>query len=182
MRDQAENTGLNRHAFEQLFRKHYRELVNFGISFLNDQNTSEEIVQEVFLNLWKKSAEMSTDRNIKSYLYTSVKNRCLNYIRDHKKFRSYVLDVEIELTSEETDHLRQEEIRNEIERALAKLPEKCRQVFEYSRFDELKYREIAEKMDISVKTVEAQMSKALRILAKELKDLIYLFLIILKLL
>ena len=167
-------------AFEQYFRMHFEALVNFALGYLNDRDTSVDIVQEVFVSLWKKRDSISPDQNVKSYLYTSVKHRCLNYIRDHKKFRSHYLDVELELEVpvEAPDKLEQDEVAGQIEEALDKLPEKCRHVFELSRFEEMKYREIAERLDISVKTVEAQMSKALRILAKELKDLTGLLILI----
>ena len=164
---------MDRDAFERYFRTHFEALVNFALGYLNDRDTAVDVVQEVFINFWNKRESISEDQNVKSYLFTSVKHRCLNYIRDHKKFRSRFLDVELELEVpvDAPDKLEQDEVAGKIEEALNKLPEKCRQVFELSRFEELKYREIAERMNISVKTVEAQMSKALRILSKELKDL-----------
>lgn len=172
--------GMDREAFGHYFRAHFEALVNFALGYLNDRDTSVDVVQEVFINFWNMRESISKDQNVKSYLFTSVKHRCLNYIRDHKKFRSRFLDVELELEVpvDTTDALEQDEVAGQIEEALGKLPEKCRQIFELSRFEELKYREIAERLDISVKTVEAQMSKALRILSKELKDLIGILILI----
>ncbi|MFP4470700.1 MAG: RNA polymerase sigma-70 factor [Bacteroidales bacterium] len=170
----APHKGIGRNAYETIFRDHYSALVNFGMGYVHDRDTSEEIVQEVFLNLWQKRDEISPGGNIRSYLFTSVKNRCLNYLRDHRKFRSEILDLEVEAAAEEPDMLQQAETMQRVKDAMDKLPEKCREVFEYSRFEDMKYREIAEKLGISVKTVEAQMSKALKILSHELKDLIIL--------
>lgn len=166
--------------FEQYFREHFQALVGFAMWYVPDSDTASEIVQEVFINFWNKRDTISPDQNIKSYLYISVKNRCLNFIRDNKKFRSYFLDVELEMDVAVSvpDKLEQSEVALQIENAFGKLPEKCRQVFELSRLEEMKYREIAEKLNISVKTVEAQMSKALKILSSELKGLLIILILI----
>jgi RNA polymerase sigma-70 factor (ECF subfamily) len=171
---------LDKQLFEQLFREYFSHLSNFALSYVNDLDTAKEIVQEVFINLWNNKDSITSDKSVKSYLYTSVRNRCLNYIRDHKKFRSYVLDVEIEDADQvfENNSISQTETQIKIQQALSKLPEKCKQVFELSRFEELKYKEIAEKLGISIKTVEGQVSKALKILREELKDLIISMLLI----
>jgi RNA polymerase sigma-70 factor (ECF subfamily) len=174
------NNNLSKQLFEQLFREHFNTLCNFAATYLNDRDTSQEIVQDVFINLWQKREYISTDKSIKSYLFTSVKNRSINYIRDHKKFRSYYLDVELELEIpvEDVDMLSQVETRDKINDAFKRLPEKCRQAFELSRFEEMKYKEIAERMGISQKTVEIHISKALRILRVELKHLIMILILI----
>lgn len=174
------NTLLDRKTFETLFREHYNALCRFAHGYLQDFETAEEIVQDVFVNLWQKRDSIEKEKNIKSYLFTSVKNRSLNYIRDNKKFRSYFLDVETELDIPvyDVDYHSEAYISNKVERAMDRLPGKCREVFELSRFDGLKYKDVAEKLGISVKTVEAQMSKALKILREELSDLMSIFLII----
>ncbi len=167
--------------FEQLFREYFTPLCNFALGYVNDLDTAKEVVQEVFINLWNKKDSIKSDKSVKAYLYTSVRNRCLNYIRDHKKFRSYVLDIEIENEEllVENNSLTQAETQIKIQQAIDKLPEKCKEVFRLSRFDELKYKEIAEKLGISIKTVEVQISKALKILREELKELIISMLLIL---
>ena len=171
---------LDKQLFEQLFREYFSSLCNFALGYVNDLDTAKEIAQEVFINLWDKKDSITSDKSVKAYLFTSVRNRCLNYIRDHKKFRSYVLDVEIEENKEvfENDSITQAETLAKIHQAINKLPEKCKQVFELSRFEELKYKEIAEKLGISIKTVEVQISKALKILREELKELIISLLLI----
>ena len=174
---------LNKQSFELLFAEFFEPLCGFAYGYVSDRDTAQEIVQDVFINLWQKRNSIEKDKSVKSYLYTSVKNRCLNYIRDNKNFRSHYLDVvlELEIPVQEEDIFSESETQDKINAALDKLPEKCRQVFELSRFEEMKYKEIAENMGISVKTVEVQMSKALKILREELKDLIILLIILLNL-
>lgn len=171
--------GLQR--FGQLFKEQFGPLCGFAGGYIRDADAAKEIVQEVFVNLWQRRETIEPGLSVKSYLFTSVRNRCLNYIRDHKKFQSYILDVETEerFPSWEPGYLEEEETGRKIESALAKLPEKCREVFELSRFEEMKYAEIAEKLGISVKTVEVHISKALRILREELKDLLMILLFLL---
>ena len=174
---------MDRQQFEALFTTHFESLCRFAYGFVNDGDSAQEIVQDVFINLWQKRESMDSEKSIKSYLFTSVRNRCLNFIRDHKKFRSEYLDVELELEIpvEDVDRFSELETEDRIARAMDKLPEKCRQVFELSRFEEMKYKEIAEHLGISVKTVEVQMSKALKILREELKDLMLLLLVFINL-
>lgn len=151
------------------------------MGYVNDRDSAQEIVQDVFINLWEKRETIDPGKPVKSYLFTSVRNRCLNFIRDHKKFRSYYLDVELEMEVkwEDNDNLSEADTERRVSEALNKLPEKCREVFELSRFDELKYKEIAEKLGISVKTVEVQMSKALKVMRGELKDLLIVLILML---
>jgi RNA polymerase sigma-70 factor (ECF subfamily) len=163
-----------------LFKEQFIPLCSFAKGFVYDQDTAKEIVQDVFINLWNKKETIDQARSVKAYLYQSVRNRCLNYIRDHQKFRSHYLDIEVERTrpAEDYDLLVSEETQNKIEAAIRKLPEKCREVFELSRFDEMKYNDIAIKLAISVKTVEVHISKALKILREELKDLMTILLLL----
>jgi RNA polymerase sigma-70 factor, ECF subfamily len=167
------HTSLNEDAFHQVFNLYYNVLCRFAAGYLQDTDDAQEIVQQVFINLWQNRDTINPQGHIKSYLFTSVKNRCLNHIRDRKKFRSYYLDVEVELEFpvSEKDNLIEKDLEKQLEKALDKLPEKCREIFMLCRFEDMKYKEVAQKLDISQKTVEAQMSKALRILREELKDI-----------
>jgi len=174
---------LDKNLFEQLFREHFVQLCHFAQGFIYDQDEAKEIVQEVFTNLWLKKEEITTEKSIKSYLYTSVRNRCLNFIRDHKKFQSQLLDVDIADYDMqiENDPSGISDLETKINIAIDKLPEKCAEVFKLSRFEEMKYKDISEKLNISIKTVEAQISKALKHLREELKEYItVLILLILK--
>jgi RNA polymerase sigma-70 factor (ECF subfamily) len=134
---------MTERVFEKLFKTHYDALCHFAMGYLKDRDSSEGIVQEVFVTFWHKRESVDPQKSVKSYLYTAVKNRCLNYIRDHEKFRSYVLDVEIELEvpAREEQPFEAEELKKRIEDALDKLPPRCREVFEMSRFEEKKYQE-----------------------------------------
>jgi RNA polymerase sigma-70 factor (ECF subfamily) len=171
---------LDKSAFETLFRSFFPGLVLFAQKYVSDQDTAREIVHNVFLNLWEKREKVDTSTSLKSYLFRSVHNRCLNFIRDQKKFNrdETLFDrLDSDQFSDASDHLEEQELEQRIFDSLQALPEKCREVFMMNRFEGLKYAEIAQKLNISVKTVEAQMSKALKILRENLID--YLKIIIL---
>ena len=172
---------MDKPAFEALFHSHFEPLCRFARQYVYDNDTARDLCQKVFIRLWEKRADMDPGQSIKSYLFTSVKNRCLNYLRDQKKYRSQVLDLDcgdIDLAFEDNTSFAEAELTTRIEKALSALPEKCRLVFEMSRFQEMKYKEIAEELDISQKTVEAHMSKALKTLRADLQDYLLLFLIL----
>ena len=175
----SSHTIFDQSQFEVLFKTHFQHLCNFALQYVEDLDTAQGICQKVFITLWEKREDIDPEKSLKSYLFTSVKNRCLNHIRDQKKYRSKVLDLDcadFDIISEEEDKAGIEELQVKIEAALAELPEKCRQVFEMSRFQQMKYREIAEELDISQKTVEAHMSKAMKSLRSSLKDFTWVLL------
>jgi len=168
--------------FEKLFREHFTALCYFAKKYLGDLDSSKEIVHSVFIKIWENREEFNWEKRAKSYLFTSVYNRSLNFIRDNKRFVSTDNDELAETShavSDFQDNLEVAELEGRIKQALQKLPEKCREVFELSRFEGKKYSEIAEHLNISVKTVETQMSKALQILKNELKDYLYIFILFL---
>lgn len=170
------NNILDKPLFERLFKAHFVHLCNFAYQYIQDSDSAKDITQKVFINLWESREKIDPQKALKSYLFTSVRNRCLNYIRDQKKYRSHVLDIEIadlEIGFEEGDS-GISELEERIEAALNALPEKCRQVFEMSRYKNMKYKDIAEELEVSVKTVEAHMSKALKSLREQLKDVVSL--------
>ena len=170
---------LNRDSFQNLFENYYQNLCRFASGYVCDHDTAEEIVQQVFINLWDQKENIDPERPVKSYLFTSVKNRCLNHIRDQKKFRNYYLDIETELIIPvaEKDNIMEQDLETQLAKALDKLPEKCREIFMLCRFEDMKYKDVAEKLGISQKTVETQMSKALKILREEFKDIWFLIII-----
>ena len=164
---------MSKKEFEELFCEYFKPLTAFAKKYLNDIDLAKEMVHEAFLKLWEKREEVDTNKSVKSYLYTTVYNRSLNYIRDNKKFDRTEGKTELLERSENWDQTNQMiavEIETKINQTLDDLPEKCRQIFVMSRYEELKYKEIAEKLDISIKTVETQMSKALKALRKNLAE------------
>lgn len=165
----------NKKKFEQLFKELFSPLTGYSMKYIYDLDDAKNIVHEVFLAVWEKFESLPEGTNYKSYLYTSVKNKSLNFIRDKKK-HVILEEAEDQGPVEENLTLETAELEKEVEIALQLLPEKCRQVFEMNRQDGLKYAEIAEKLNISIKTVEAQMSKALAIMREHLRDfLVVLF-------
>lgn len=166
---------IDRHSFELLFRKFFPALMAFAGKFLPDEDDAREVVHKVFISLWEKRESLDTSTSLKAYLFKSVHNRSLNVIRDRKKISSEeVPDIAGEINVEA--QMNAMELEDKINEVIQGLPEKCREVFELSRFEGLKYGEIAEKLGISVKTVENQMSKALKVLREKLAD--YLVLVV----
>lgn len=168
--------------FEKLFREHFTTLCYFARKYLGDMDSSKEIVHSVFVRIWENRAEFDWEKPAKSYLFTSVYNRSMNFIRDNRRFvtgEPEPLREEITDTTAFSDTLEVAELEGRIKNALQRLPGKCREVFELNRFGGKKYAEIAAQLDISVKTVETQMSKALKMLREELRDYLYVFILFL---
>ncbi|MFH0895262.1 MAG: RNA polymerase sigma-70 factor [Bacteroidota bacterium] len=156
-----------------MFKSNFKGLCYFALKYVKDMDTAREIVQEAFLNMWEKRDGMDPNRSVNSYITTSVHNRCLNYLRDNKKFNRNLLDLEgLLLISDKSpaDRMVENELAEKIQAALNELPEKCREVFLLSRNENLKYQEIADRLGISIKTVETQMSKALAHMRVQLAD------------
>ena len=173
---------LDKSAFEELFRSYFTPLCSFAQKYVHDIDEAKDIVHNVFINLWNKREQVDTNTSLKSYLFQGVHNRCLNYIRDHKKlvqFDTPQSEAELGNYLESRDHLESSEAEYRINQALDDLPDKCREIFLMNRFDGLKYREIAEKLNISIKTVETQMSRALKSLRDRLSDMITILIILL---
>lgn len=168
--------------YEELFRTYYSSLCYFARKYISDLDTCKEIVHNVFVTIWEKKDEFDFNKPAKSYLFTSVYNRCLNHIRNQKKFVDGSDGNPEDIFTDSTidhDHLEAAELESKIWEGIKKLPEKCREIFILNRFEEKKYAEIATKLGISVKTVEAQMSKALKTLREHLADYIHILIFLL---
>ena len=169
-------------AFEQVFKTHFKRLHAYAFTILRDEVEAEEMVQQVFFKLWERNESLSLTGSVSSYLYRAVHNESLNYIKHQKVRSNHQLHVAYSMKNE-VEHPAKKvmagELEKKIQTALNELPEQCRTIFQMSRFDELKYREIADKLGISVKTVENQMGKALKLLREKLVDfLIFILLFI----
>jgi len=159
--------------FELLFKKYYQMLCDFGMKYLKSIDEAEEVVQDVFYNIWKNREQLRINTSIKSYLFTSVRNNSLQKIRVHNldmKYENYYKAQYKNESISPADEMDAKELNNIINRALGTLPEKCRTIFKMSRYDGLKYHEIATKLSISIKTVESNMGKALKHFKNYLKD------------
>jgi RNA polymerase sigma-70 factor (ECF subfamily) len=156
-------------AFNKAFVLYYSRLCFFSDRILHDFDLSRSIVQQVFVDLWIKRERLLVT-SLQAYLYNSTRNASLDVLK-HKKFESrYLSSLEKNESVEETDLMEEAELADRINSAIQKLPEKCREIFLLCRFEELKYAEIAVKLNISVKTVEMQISIAMKKLRKELSD------------
>jgi RNA polymerase sigma-70 factor, ECF subfamily len=174
----------NHNAFEILFKTYSQKLIYFSRRYVRDKQIAENIIQDVFLTIWQNKKNLNPTKNIQSYLFTAVKNESLKQLRHlnvENQQRENVSRLSIvELTPDET--IDQKELREELNKAINDLPDKCREIFAMSRFDQLKYSEIADILGISVKTVETQMGRALKKLREQLAHLFLIILIILNLL
>lgn len=168
--------------FEMLFRTFYQPLCNYAYSFLRDREGAEEVVQSTFLLVWEKRETLGIRTSVKPYLYAMVRNACLNVLK-HEKIKQRYAGEEIAMADrsyESVGHtIASNELEYQIKVAMDELPEQCRLVFKLSRFEELKYAEIAEQLGISVKTVENHMGKALKLMREKLKDYLPLIMVML---
>ena len=174
-----------RTAFEEIYEDFFGVIYHLSLQYLHDEKVSEEIVQDSFMKLWEIRETLNEQFNVRNFLYTITKNNCLNYLRNQKialKHQESIKYLEMQFNYEALEKLGTyvefEELREKIDLAIAALPGDLRETFLLSRFEDLHYKEIAEKLSISVKTVEARMSKTLRILRVELKDYVTLICLI----
>ncbi len=167
------------HSIEVAFKTHFESLHRYAYTIIKDDIMAEEMVQNVFYKLWKNREELSVNQSLASYLYRSVYNECLNYLKHLKVRNAYQTHVSrtMENINNAVDKLRLKELETKLDEALRDLPEQCRTIFQLSRFEELKYAEIAARLGISVKTVENQMGKALKILRSKLVDFLPILII-----
>ncbi|WP_082435092.1 RNA polymerase sigma-70 factor [Pedobacter sp. Hv1] len=167
-------------AFEHLFKTHYKALHAYAHVILKDMDLAEEIVQNMFLRFWEKRELLNIQTSIKAYLYKCTYNDSLNYLK-HEKVKTKYQDFTVHTMNTESEaasaRVELGELELKLRAALNDLPEQCRTIFQMSRFEELKYREIADQLGLSIKTVENQMGKALRLLRIKLADFLILILL-----
>lgn len=160
--------------FERLFVKYYEPLCLFAGKIVKDQNTAEDIVQEFFYNFWKNRESFKLKLSLNAYLYQSIRNNALHYLGHLAIEQSYAQQVvnyqNDDATAENQQSVELEELNKAIADTLSQLPERCSLIFRMNRFEGKKYREIAEILSVSVKTVEVEMGKALHYFRKSLKE------------
>lgn len=167
-------------AFEYIFKTYFGYLLNYSRQILKDSDVAEEIVESTFLTLWENRNQITLETSLKSYLFKSVYNNCLNYLKHQQVKERYVLYFKHHVPTDEsgniisTDYpfsqMMEKELDDIITKAINNLPVQCREIFVMSRYKHLKNEEIAQKLNLSVNTVRTQISRALAKLRDELKD------------
>jgi RNA polymerase sigma-70 factor (ECF subfamily) len=159
--------------FEQVFKFYFKNLHRYALTILQDHDQAEDIVQNVFYKLWDKMDSLNFQDSLAAYLYRAVYNESLNHLKHKKVKLTYQTHITRSM-KDQTDGAHKKVMFSELERRLQKaineLPEQCRTIFQMSRFEELRYLDIAQRLGISVKTVENQMGKALKLLRTRLID------------
>lgn len=163
----------DKEVFSLLFTLYYKDFVLFAATLLEERVLCEDIVQSVFLKCWTDRERLAIETSLKSYFLKAIRNRCLDEIRHRRIVREHVSSVVSQNVLEDVDtenYILYADLESHLRKALAKLPVPCRKVFEMNRLQGLKHKEIAERLDVSVRTVEARLGKALELLGKYLKD------------
>lgn len=163
----------NARAFKNLMKNYYRELVDFAYHYVDSYHLAKDVVQDVFANIWERRSRWSPDRSLKMYLYQSVKNEALKLLRDRQTERKYIesflQDAEESRTYPKTIAINDNQgFREAAREAIQSLPARARMTYQLHRREGLTYKEIAQVMEVSHKTVESQMSRALRLLRERL--------------
>jgi len=171
----------NKVVFDFIFHYYYSGLCAYCEKITGKQDVAEDIVQELFVTLWIKCGQIQIVSSLKNYLFTSVKNRSLDYLKhEQRKTRKLSRFAQEKEPPENLSSLwfAEAELQVVVEKSLEKLPPRCREIFELSRFEGLKNQEIADKLGLSKRTVELQVSNALKKLRTDLKDYLPLFLLL----
>ena len=174
------------HAYEILFKEYYKFLCSYAFGLTKDRNAAEEIVEDFFVELWNNRQKIHINTSVRSYFVGSIHNRCLNYLQREKPKYISSDDISALIGKEGTagdylitpplPSLLTGELEHALTKAIEMLPQNCREIFKLSRFSDLNYEEVAQKLDISVNTVKTQMKIALRKLREILKDYLVVFL------
>lgn len=164
---------LREKTFEEAFKTHFKKLYAYAFTIVKEEMAAEEMVQQVFFKIWEKKGQVEIRTSVTAYLYRSVYHESLNYLKHQKvkaAYQSHAARESKNQSDNASSKLQLSELEQKLNIALNELPEQCRVIFQMSRFEELKYQEIADRLGLSVKTIENQMGKALRILRTKLID------------
>ncbi|MBS1915397.1 MAG: RNA polymerase sigma-70 factor [Bacteroidetes bacterium] len=159
--------------FKAVFEQYYQPLCNYAFNFLKDKDACEDIVQEIFLRIWEKKKNLIHSKEIRYYMFTAVRNNCLSFIENKKKSSALFTEdmgatlYQLPQDDKEAGPTDSLEL---IKKSLSLLPPRCKDVFLLSRIGKLSYKEIAAATGVSVKTVENQIGKALKILKEFIKE------------
>ncbi len=168
-------------SFDLLFDIYYEKLCNYSASIIHDFDVAEDIIQDLFAKLWVDRKHIKIKSSFKSYLFRSAYNACLDYLK-HLKVRGNYQSLNTNQSSSFNDSLEYVELLEKLETGINQLPEQCRAIFKLSRFENLKYKEIAKKLNISENTVDTQIRRALKKLKEGLTDyLIFLTIVFIQL-
>lgn len=160
----------SKEAFSLLFHAYYKDLVLFCGSFIVDQATCEDIVQSIFIKLWKDRHSLNIETSIKSFLLKSVKNKCYDEYRHQCIRKKYEILYNEEVNNDTENYILHSDLSMHLEIALKKLPKTHQEAFILNRFQGIKYKEIAKRYNVSERMIEVRISKALELLRKYLKD------------
>lgn len=157
--------------YEQLFKEFYQPLSVFACNYLEDLEAGKEVVQELFVHLYEKRKTLVITSSLKSYLYQSVRNRCLNHIKHQQVKQAHQdhMKTQFETADSLEDIIRESELEHLIFKVVEQLPPQCRKIFTMSRVNGLSNGEIAEQLELSKRTVETQISNALKVLREKIE-------------
>ena len=167
--------------FDYIFNYYYSSLCAFSMQYIKDRNAVEDLVQDFFVSVWVEAPRLHIESSLKSYLFSGIKNRCLDYqkhLKVFEKYRAFILFASNDEDNSFDHYFAESELRQAIDKSMLKLPPRCREIFELSRHSGLSNQEISDKLEISKRTVELQISNALKILRKDLVEYLPIWLIV----
>jgi RNA polymerase sigma-70 factor (ECF subfamily) len=187
MNTQLSYTSVNRENFEEIYLQYFPRLLRFAREYVLSQADAENIVQDVFLMLWQSREEVQIHISLTAFLFTMIKNRCIDHLRkqdcmeerNRQLQENYTIEIQMKLQSLEAFNqsiVSEAEIAKIISEAIDSLPAKCREIFWLNKMEGKKYKDIAEDLQISIKTVENQVGIALKKLRVKLKNYLPIFL------
>jgi RNA polymerase sigma-70 factor (ECF subfamily) len=165
----------NRSIWTEVIKKYYAALLNFTIGFTKERESAEELVQDVFVNVWSKKDYLNIDISLRAYLYRATRNHALNYVKRRQfefDYQKRLADTITPYKNEVDDQYHFNEVETALNEAIEALPEKRREIFKMSRYEDLTYKEISDALEVPVRTVHYQIGLALKELREKLQHLV----------